>query len=67
MSRPEEDRPPEFWPDGTPKSTGNAFTGHGFIRGTEPEPPPRKNPESTNRAPRAFGGYNGQIPGMGKQ
>lgn len=67
MSRPEEEKPPECWPDGTPKSTNNAFTGHGFVRGEGPEPSPGKRPDTASRSQRAFGGYNGQIPGMGRQ
>ena len=27
-------RNPAFWPDGTPRSQNNAFTGHGYVAST---------------------------------
>jgi len=51
-----------FWSDGTPKSQGNAFTAHGYVRGAPILPTPAR----PRHVKGGFGAKNGTIAGMGR-
>ena len=65
------DGSPGRWPDGTRRSWGNGFTHgfdnrpHGYVTGTGARRGAK--PQANPRPPNAFGGTNGQIPGMGPE
>jgi hypothetical protein len=49
------------WPCGTPKSTGNAFTDHGYVPGLPAQPSPVRQKYGKG----GFGSKGGTIAGMG--
>jgi hypothetical protein len=51
----------ESWDDGTPRSTGNAFTAHGYVPGL----PARPSPVRQKYGKGGFGSKGGTIAGMG--
>lgn len=53
------------WPDGSSKSTGNAFTSHGYVPGSPVADTPTKNTKRGPRSPVAFNQIDGVIPNMG--
>lgn len=61
----EEGRQQGCWPDGTPKSQGNAFTAHSYVPGLPAQPTQTKG-QAGSRSKNAFGYPAGTIPGSAR-